>query len=172
MEKIKNRDENEAIYKTEFFVPENRRVKMSFSYPAGEMFGGFYEELVQRIKDFAAREYSEYSGRGIMYRFSANISHFDGVLTSVLCRVSVHERGVGQVAQNVFAQNFAGGKMIPLSLFVPFRAILGKRARDCELFFLSGVLHFVSKNGEICKTDIKISQLQQKNSAYLLKKIT
>ena len=172
MEKIKSTNENVALYKTEYFVPGNRRVKMSLSYPVGEGFLSFYEELACGIKDWAAREYSEYSGRGIIYRFSASITHSDELLTSVLCRVSVHERGAGQIAQNIFAQNFLCGKLFPISVLLSSKDVSRKAQKHVSLFALDGILHFVSNNGEICKTDIKISHLYQKNSAYLLKKIT
>ena len=51
----------DGIYKSEYFMTGNKKVKMSFIYPSGEEFGGFYEELTDQIKSWAEREYSEYS---------------------------------------------------------------------------------------------------------------
>lgn len=115
-------------------------------------------------------EYSEYSGRGITYRLSANVTHFDERLACAVCRVSVYERGKGRIAENFFAQNFAGGKLVSLQLFFGKKKILRGAAKNFEPFFANGCLNFVSNSGEIRKTDVKISQLYQKNSAHLLKK--
>jgi hypothetical protein len=172
MEKAKSTKENELIYKRENFVPENRRVKMSFSYPEGELFGDFYRELVCRVKEWAKSEYFEYSGRGITYAFSANVTYFDECFASVICRVSLCERGTGHIGKNVFAQNFLNGKLASLPLLFGRKNILQRADKNFAPFFMNESLSFVSNSGEIRKTDAKISQFYQKNSAHLLKKST
>ena len=152
----------DGIYKSEYFMTGNKKVKMSFIYPSGEEFGGFYEELTAQIKSWAEREYSEYSGRGMTYRFSASISHSDGILTSVLCRVLLSERGRGALAENVFAQNWVYGRLASLSDFIASKEVLRKAGKRAELFVLDDALHFVSNNGEMHKTDIKISDFTKK----------
>jgi hypothetical protein len=94
-------------------------------YPVGGAFGDFYEKVAKACREWAEREYPEYSGRMLTYRFAACVTdNLDGRVT-VLCEFALSEKGIGTVARNVFSH--AWGKNGKLC-----RASIGKSIQNAQ----------------------------------------
>ncbi|MBE6599995.1 MAG: hypothetical protein E7640_02150 [Ruminococcaceae bacterium] len=136
-----------------------RGARADLRYPVGEPFGEFYAELAEKCLEFATREYSEYSGRGIFYRALFDVV-YSGDVTSVLCEITVRERGVGILSKNVFAQNWLNdGRILPIARI--FKKALKKSGKiNANEYFCRGSEIFaISKKGEKVKTEVKLGNL-------------
>lgn len=88
-----------------------------FRYPVGGVFGDFYERVAEVCREWAEREYAEYRGRTLTYRFSARAETSDDGETLVGCEFLLSERGVGRIAQNAFSHKWCDdGKMKRIGL--------------------------------------------------------
>ncbi|MBQ8388456.1 MAG: hypothetical protein IJX46_05995 [Clostridia bacterium] len=78
-----------------------------FRYPVGGAFGDFYENVAAACREWAEREYSEYTGRMLTYRFSARVTDNDDDGAAVFCEFVLSEKGSGSVARNTFAHRWS-----------------------------------------------------------------
>ena len=92
--------------KSESFVCENRRVRGSMRYPVGDVFGDFYAQLAKKCRIWLEREYSEYSGRGLTYRFFCDAVKAECGIVSVTSEIALYEKGRGLIKRNFFARTW------------------------------------------------------------------
>ena len=76
------------------------RVRGSFFYPCGGAVGDFYEALAENCRAWLEDEYSEYAGRGIVYRFFADCTEGEDASATVSLTVSLREKGRGTLGEN------------------------------------------------------------------------
>jgi hypothetical protein len=106
-------------YKSECACLDNRRVRAYFRYPVGAPFGDFYAELAECCRDFLAREYSSYSGRGLSYRFCADVIYSESGMTSVVLSASLNEKGLEREKRNFLRK--IGSRMVEYYRFLPYQ---------------------------------------------------
>ena len=134
-------------YFSESGALENARVKYHFRYPIGGPFGNFYRELSKSCRTWLDREYSGYSGRGLLYRLNARVVYSSEDITSVVTDISVLERGSAEAKKSFFAENWLDdGRILPLFAI---------REKNMPKSMLKGACGYFVNGGEICLFDEK-----------------
>ena len=136
-----------------------RGVRADLRYPVGGPFLEFYLELAEKCLEYATREYSEYSGRGLFYRAFFDVV-YSGEITSVLCEITVRERGVGILSKNVFAQNWLNdGRILPIARIFKKELKRSGKTDTNEYVCCGSEIFAINETGEKMKTEVKIGNL-------------
>ena len=159
-------------YRSECALFRFGKIKAQFRYPVGEPFGNFYEELAEKCKIWAEREYSDYRGKGIRYRFSAKIEE-QGDIVPVILSVRLYEKGIGKTAEMNFAHNWlANGRMLPVFEAIDKKTRKKHNLNDAEYCIEREEIFILSKKGEKISTGVKIGNFSQEFSPYNLKNLS
>ena len=158
-------------YRSECGVLENKRVRYYFRYPVAAPFGEYYSEVAKKCLLWAQKEYGEYSGRGITYRFLADASFCGDGITSVTVNFYVDEKGEGRQKQNFYAQNWIdSGRVLPIFALKAKNIVKSIPKNAIGYFISNGEICFFAEKGQKNPTGVKFGKLSQEIFLQNLKK--
>ena len=149
-------------YRVECGILQNPRVRYYFRYPIGKPFDNYYSDVAKKCIHWAEKEFADYLGRGITYRFFAGISFCGDGVSSVTMNFSLNEKGGGQQMGSFYAQNWLDSGYILSLRLIAGKELSKKLAKNSNFYFDSnGELCFFDEKGQKNVTGVKFGKLSQ-----------